>query len=131
MIKRCVGPVLYFEDKVFLMQSPKWQKWIIPGGKIEDGETPEEALHREITEKLSLEVFDVCFSGRKIKSASADFHKPDVEFHFWDYFARTESMDVVPNEEISNFGWFTLDEAFALDLLDSTRALLQRFAYCR
>ena len=36
-IKKCVGVVLYNDDgKIFLMGSPKWKWWIVPGGKIEE-----------------------------------------------------------------------------------------------
>lgn len=35
-------------------------KWEFPGGKIEDGESAETALHREIAEELGCEVSIVC-----------------------------------------------------------------------
>ncbi|MBI5072419.1 NUDIX domain-containing protein, partial [Candidatus Woesearchaeota archaeon] len=51
-----VGPLIFNkEGKLFLMQSPKWRnKWVIPGGKIELGETMEQAVKREIKEETNL-----------------------------------------------------------------------------
>ena len=51
-----VAAIIRKEDKIFATQRGygEWKDWWeFPGGKIEAGETPEEALKREIREELS------------------------------------------------------------------------------
>jgi len=128
-VKRCVGAILYDDlNRIFLMTSPKWKKWIIPGGEIESGESEEDALRREIWEELGIEISDLIKVGEKEKRAGSDFHDEELHFYFIDYFARAKSTEITPNEEISKYGWFSLDEALKLDLLDSTRELVEKFS---
>ena len=54
-----VAAIIRKENKIFATQRGygEWKDWWeFPGGKIEEGETPEEALKREIREELSAEI---------------------------------------------------------------------------
>ena len=54
-----VAAIIRKEDKIFATQRGygDWKDWWeFPGGKMEAGETPEEALKREIKEELSADI---------------------------------------------------------------------------
>ena len=56
---RVVAAVIYADGKVFATQRGYGDfkgGWEFPGGKIEEGETPENALKREILEELETEI---------------------------------------------------------------------------
>ena len=127
-IKKCVGPILYNDEgKIFLMRSPKWNSWVVPGGEIKEGETEEEALIREINEELGIQIDNIKKVGEKIKSLSQDYKDDTIQFVFIDFFARALQTEITPNEEISEYGWFEIQEALDLDLLDTTRDLIIKY----
>ena len=71
-----VAAIIVDGDRVFATQRGygDWKDyWEFPGGKIEPGETPEAALHREILEELDTEIA----VGERITTIEYDY----PEFH--------------------------------------------------
>lgn len=57
-VRAAVKAVIVKDHKFLIVKQSLKNKeiWDLPGGKIEYGETPYEALHREIKEEVSLEI---------------------------------------------------------------------------
>lgn len=51
-----VAGLIAHEDKVLLIHHKKLNKWLPPGGHINENETPDDALEREIKEELNLDI---------------------------------------------------------------------------
>jgi len=67
------------DGRVLIAQRPQGKAlaglWEFPGGKIEQGERPEEALIRELHEELGIQVMAPCLAPLTFAShAYADFH---------------------------------------------------------
>jgi len=127
-IKKCAGAIIYnSEGKIFLMTSPKWKGYVIPGGKIESNESDIEALKREIKEELNIEITNIEKINETIKKPSSDFKDHDLTFHFISFSAQAIQTDIVPNEEILEYGWYSPLDALNLPLLDSTESLIRKY----
>jgi nucleoside triphosphatase len=84
------------------LRSRKWLgKYVIPGGRIELGETIDAALRREIKEETNLDIYDIEFLCVQ-------------EFIFLDYACRTDYCDVILDSEGQEYVWVTLDKALDL-----------------
>ncbi len=117
-----VSVIIRKDDKYLMLQQPKAKpfplKWLNVSGRIEDGETPEEAAVREAREETMLEIEVV----EKIITRPADYKTKYVDFLLADW----KSGEVVPDpKEAMDFGWFTLEEVLKLDLIKGTRVVFE------
>lgn len=109
-----VAAIIYFEDKILCVQRPKnklsyiSEKFEFPGGKIEQNETKEEALKREILEELRISI--------KIKSffMSVIHNYPDFELTMHSFICEVQTKDLTLTEHIS-LEWLNIDELKKLD----------------
>lgn len=94
-IVRVAAAVIINKDKVFATQRGYGEYkdgWEFPGGKIEPGETPEEAIVREIKEELEAEIEPV----RLIDTVEYDY--PGFHLSMDCFLCRLKSENIVLKE---------------------------------
>ncbi|MDI6881202.1 MAG: 8-oxo-dGTP diphosphatase MutT [Desulfitobacteriaceae bacterium] len=69
-MKEVTAAIISKENRVLIAQRATGKnlagKWEFPGGKIEQGETPQECLKREMREELDIEIEVLSFFGESI-----------------------------------------------------------------
>lgn len=100
-------------DKIFATQRGygDWKDWWeFPGGKMEAGETPEEALKREIREELSTEIFVDEF----LCTVEYDYPAFHLKMHCYLCSLLTEALHLNEHEAAK---WLAKDELDSVKLL--------------
>jgi 8-oxo-dGTP diphosphatase len=62
-MQRVTNCVLYKDNKILLLQKPRRNWWVAPGGKMELGETIREAVTREYREETGIYIKDPTLKG--------------------------------------------------------------------
>ena len=119
---RVVAAVIRSEDKIFATARGYGEfkgQWEFPGGKIEPGETPQEALVSEIQEELDvkIEVGDLIDT---IEYDSPSFHlSMDC---FWCIVTDGE----ITLKEAEDARWLSKDELYSVDWLPADMELIEK-----
>lgn len=109
-----VAAIIYFGNKILCVQRPKSklpyisEKFEFPGGKIEDGESKQDALKRELFEELDI--------SPTIKSLflKVVHQYPDFELTMHSYICEVDTDELTLNEHVAK-KWLTLQEIDKLD----------------
>lgn len=97
-------------------------KWEFPGGKIHQGESPEECLIREIDEEIGVKVTITC----PLKPSA--YRYPSVMVTLYPFICHMKKEEPVPREHAALL-WLPPDQLHSLDWAEADLPVLT--AYCR
>ena len=107
IMKISISDVVIIENnKVLLVQEKKqmaYALWNFPGGKLEPGETPEQAAYREIREELNVDLIN----PKLVKTYPVQNLGVDLELNT--FTGSIEGHVKIKDDEILAYGWFSLE----------------------
>lgn len=123
MIIEVVAGFIRRGDTFLLCQRPPYMngagQWEFPGGKLEPGETPAQALERELMEELRIQVrvFD--------QIAETEYAYPKFKIHLMLLSSEIERGEPFLAEHTA-LRWVTFDRAKDMELCPADRILLSQ-----
>lgn len=123
------GLIVASDGEILLVQSAKWHNlYSLPGGKVEIGETREEAFKREIWEETRLKIKNLHFAIVQESIFSEEFWQKK-HFVMNDFIAELDPScskeDVKLNDEAFAFVWISPKQALGLPLHHACRVLIE------
>jgi 8-oxo-dGTP diphosphatase len=125
-MKQVVAALILKDGKVLVCQRTRHQsmplKWEFPGGKIEDGEQPRDALRRELEEELGIDAR----VGEEVARIRHDYKNGgSVELRF---YVVNEFTGELENRIFKDVRWAKRSELPKYDFLEADRELVKDLA---
>lgn len=100
-------------------------KWEFPGGKVEENESIEECLFRELKEELNIEItIDSHFYTEKHRYPDGF----EFEIHF---FIINKFSGIVLNKVFEKIEWSFLRDLDKYDFLEADKAIIEKLINCK
>jgi mutator protein MutT len=116
-----VAGVMVDGDRVLLARRSDHGRWEFPGGKIVPGETPAEALHRELHEEFGID------AAAGIHLGTTDYTTPERTLRL--LFVRVDRYSgVLELRDHSHADWVPLPDLPAYDLMPADVAFARHLA---
>lgn len=119
-VVRVVAAIIVHDNKIFATQRGYGEfsgGWEFPGGKIEENETPEEAIKREILEELDSEIEVVDLFD------TVEYDYPNFHLSMDCFICKIKSGDLVLKEHM-NAKWLTKENLHSVDWLPADEGLI-------
>jgi 8-oxo-dGTP pyrophosphatase MutT (NUDIX family) len=113
------GGIVERDGLVLLVHRPKYDDWSFPKGKLDPGESFEDAALREVQEETGLR----CSLGRELPPTRYEVNGRAKLVRYW-LMAPRADVDFVPNDETDDLRWVTPEEARRLLTYDRDRDVL-------
>jgi 8-oxo-dGTP diphosphatase len=125
-MKRVVAGLILENDKILACQRTRHQvmplKWEFPGGKIEEGEQPRDALRRELEEELGIEAT----VGDEVARLVHEYPGGgSVELRFFEVRSYEGAIE---NRIFREIRWVARHELSELDFLEADLTLVRDLA---
>ncbi|MBN2043306.1 MAG: NUDIX hydrolase [Candidatus Aenigmarchaeota archaeon] len=103
--------IILKDNKILLVKRSDYTKtfpktWACPGGRGDEGETPEQAVVRELKEEVNID-----FKPRKLFK-TGKYKDRDLFRFLGDWSGNIK----IQEEEITEYNWFSYEDAIKLDL---------------
>jgi 8-oxo-dGTP diphosphatase len=107
--------------ELLVVHRPRYDDWSLPKGKLEPGETDEEAARREVEEETGYQ----CALGDELTTVRyVDRKGRNKQVRFWKMTV-SEERDWSPNEEVDERLWISRAAAATLLTYETDRDLLR------
>jgi 8-oxo-dGTP diphosphatase len=113
---RAAGGVVSRDGRVAVVHRPKYDDWSLPKGKLDPGESFEDAALREVEEETGLR----CTLVRELPAVEYEVRGKPKLVRYWAMEVEDETP-FEPNEEVDEVRWLEPDEALALLSYDRDR----------